>query len=137
MKIFIVCSKSFYPQVEQIKQDLEKMGHQITPPNGYSDPETEEHTKTLTQDEYRSWKGDMIKKDGKIIAENDAILVINLNKNGQDNYIGRAAFLEMFKAFDLDKKIFLWNPIPESSLKDEIEGFSPIVINQDLALIKE
>lgn len=43
---------------------------------------------------------------------------------------------EMFKTFDLGKKIFLYNPIPESMLKDEIIGFGPVIINRDLTRIK-
>jgi len=78
----------------------------------------------------------MIRTDGKIIKANDAILVLNFEKNGQKNYIGGSVFLEMFKTFDLDKKIFLYNPIPESTLKDEIIGFGPVIINGDLTKIK-
>ena len=37
MKIFIVCSKSFYIKVEYIKQELEKKGHTIIVPNLYEE----------------------------------------------------------------------------------------------------
>lgn len=78
----------------------------------------------------------MIKTDGKIVEANDAILVMNLDKVDQKNYIGGSTFLEMFKAFDMGKKIFLYNPIPNNSLEDEIRGFGPKVISGDLKLIK-
>jgi len=38
-------------------------------------------------------------------------------------------------AFFLDKKIFLLNPIPEISYKEEILAMSPIVINQEISKI--
>jgi len=78
----------------------------------------------------------MLKKDGEIIKNNDAILVLNFEKNGTPNYIGGATFLEMFRCFDSNKKIFLYNPIPNNILKDEIEGMNPIIINGDLSLVK-
>ena len=77
----------------------------------------------------------MIRQDGRIIAGHDAVLVLNLEKNGQPYYIGGATFLEMFKAFDLGKKLYLYNPIPDSVLTDEIIGLQPIVIHHDLTLI--
>ena len=59
-------------------------------------------------------------------------------KDGQvlKNYIGGATFLEMYDAFRLGKKIFLYNEIPNGMLFDEIEGFNPIIINGNLDIIK-
>ena len=42
----------------------------------------------------------------------------------------------MYDAFRLGKKIFMINDIPEGMLYDEIDGFSPIIINGDLDLVK-
>jgi len=64
------------------------------------------------------------------------ILVVNFEKNGQKDYIGGATFLEMYKAFELGKKIFLYNPIPDNIMKDEIIGFAPTVIKGELLEIK-
>ena len=66
----------------------------------------------------------------------DAVLVLNYDKNGNKNYIGGATFLEMYEAFMNDKKIYLYNDIPEGMLYDEIEGFSPVILNGNLDLIK-
>lgn len=136
MKIFITSSKNFYDKVEEIIPKLQKLGHKITPPNGYNEPEKESNIQKLNPKEYQKWKANMIKTDGKKVAANDAILVMNYEKNGIKNYVGGSTFLEMFKAFDLNKKIFLMNPIPENMLKDEIIGFGPIIINGNLKLIK-
>ncbi len=35
-----------------------------------------------------------------------------------------------------NKKIYLYHPIPEGMLFDEIAGFSPIVIERNLDLVK-
>ena len=58
------------------------------------------------------------------------------DKNGKKNYIGGATFIEIYEAFMKNKKIYLYNDIPEGMLYDEISGFSPIVINGDLNLVK-
>lgn len=135
MKIFITASKSAYSNVEAVKIGLEKAGHIVTPPNGFDTPSEESAVQKLSATEYADWKSAMIRKDGQIIAANDAILVLNFEKNGAKNYIGGATFLEMFKAFDLEKKIYLFNPIPDGMLTDEIIGLQPIVIHGDLSKI--
>lgn len=136
MKIFITASKQFYPQVNEIRIQLEEAGHMITSPNGFDNPDQEDKLKNSTPQDHQKWKAEMIRKDGEIVSSNDAILVLNFEKKGVPNYIGGATFLEMFKAFELEKKIFLYNPIPEGMLHDEIVGFGPNVINGDLSLIK-
>jgi len=136
MRIFITASKSAYDRVKEIKSQLEKAGHYVTPPNGYNQPDQESATQKLTPEEYSDWKASMIREDGRIIAAHDAILVLNFDKHGQHNYIGGATFLEMFKAFDIGKTIYLFNPIPNSILTDEIIGLQPNIINGDLSLIK-
>ena len=51
MKIFIVCSKSFYTKVEYIKQELEEKGHTIIVPNLY-----EERAKEVLAEITEFWK---------------------------------------------------------------------------------
>ena len=43
----------------------------------------------------------------------------------------------MYDAFRLGKGIYLYNEIPNSILSDEIDGFSPIIINGNLDLIED
>lgn len=136
MEIFITASKNSYDKVGEIKEQLEAMGHVVTPPNGFNEPEVEEATRQLSPEEYSAWKAEMIREDGRIVAANDAVLVLNMEKHGQPNYVGGATFLEMFKAFDMGKKLFMYNPIPEGMLTDEIIGLQPVVINQDLSKIQ-
>jgi hypothetical protein len=135
MNIFITASKSAYPQVKEVMEKLVAAGHKVTPPNGFDIAEDEEANRSLSLEEYQQWKTEMIREDGRIVAANDAILSLNFEKNGQQNYIGGATFLELFKAFDLGKKLYLYNPIPEGMLHDELIGLNPIVLNGDLSLI--
>lgn len=136
MKIFICASKYLYGHIEEIKNELEKRGHIVTLPNSFDEPLKEEEMKLLSREEHAKWKGEMFKLQKQKVSGNDAVLVINREKNGQQNYIGGATFLEIYEAFSQGKKIYLLNPIPENNLKDEIEGMSPIIINGDLDLVK-
>lgn len=77
----------------------------------------------------------MFQRSEKIIEEHDAVLVLNYEKNGVSNYIGGATFLEMYDAFRLGKKIYLYNDIPSGILYDEILGFSPIILEGDVGNI--
>lgn len=65
----------------------------------------------------------------------DVILVCNYDKSGIVAYIGPNTLLEMGLAFHLQKPIYLLNPIPEVSYKEEILGMQPTVIDGDLKKI--
>lgn len=140
MKIFIICSKQFYPKIEEIKKALENKGIEVFLPNCYDDPKTEDRMRNLGKKEHQEFKKKMYKQSENITKNMDAVLVLNYDKNKDGkiykNYIGGATFLEMYDAFRLGKKIYLINEIPEGMLYDEIEGFSPIIINENLDLIK-
>ena len=136
MNIFIAASKNAYHEVERVKPALEALGHKVTPPNGFNNPGDEDMIRNYSPEQYSNWKAEMIREDGRIIAMHDAVLVLNFEKHGQPNYVGGATFLEMFKAFDLGKKLFLYNPIPDGMLTDEIIGLQPVVINQDFTLVQ-
>ena len=135
MKIFICSSKYFYDRIAPIKEALEKKGHIVTLPNSYDHPTKEEEMKNMSVKEHSEWKGKMLKLQKEKVATNDSILVLNFNKNGQENYIGGATFLEIYMAFELGKKIFLYNSMPEGILKDELLGMNPTVISGNLEFI--
>ena len=78
----------------------------------------------------------MFQRSEATISNMDAVLTLNFDKNGKPNYIGGATFLELYEAFMKGKKIYMYNPIPEGMLYDEIAGFSPIIINGNLDLVK-
>ena len=136
MKIFIICSKVFYKNVEPIKEKLEEMGHVVELPNSYYEPDAEKKSWDLGQKEHAKFKLRMFKLSEEKIETIDAVLTLNFDKNGKKNYIGGATFIEIYEAFMKNKKIYLYNDIPEGILYDEISGFSPIVINGNLDMIK-
>lgn len=136
MKIFIICSKKFYNRIPEVETKLNTLGHICTMPNCYDKPDTEEQYRILGKENHAQWKSEMIKHSLDVIQDNDAVLVLNFKKDDLENYIGGATFLEMYDAFRLQKKIYLYNDIPQGILRDEIEGFSPIILEGDVSKIK-
>ena len=139
MKILIICSKKFYDKIPPIKAFLENNGIDIYLPNCYDKPQTESEMWELGKDEHQKFKAKMYKQSEETISQMDGVLVLNFDKvaNGvtYNNYIGGATFLEIYDAFRMNKKIYFVNDIPENMLKDELIGFSPIVIQGDLTKI--
>ena len=123
------------------KKIIEEKNIEVFLPNCYDDPTTEQRMWDLGKEEHQKFKAKMYKQSEDTISNMDAVLVLNLDKekNGLiiKNYIGGATFLEMYDAFRLGKKIYLYNDIPKGMLFDEIEGFGPIIINGELSLIRQ
>lgn len=140
MKVFIVCSTSFYDKIDNIKSELIKNGHTVEMPNCYDEPVTNEDNKKMTESEYMEFFKSMYYESRDKISSVDAVLVLNYSKekNGKvlDNYIGASTFLEMYEAFMQNKKIYMMNGYPDNMLFDEIKGFNPIIINGNLDEIK-
>ena len=114
------------------KEDLEKLGHTVELPHSaelYANGTLSEEGK------WEKLENDVIKGHFKTIEESDAVLIINKDKNGIENYLGGNSLLELGFAHILDKKKYLLNPVPEINYKDEIEAMEPIIINGDLNLI--
>ena len=140
MKVLIICSKKFYEKIPKIGKFLEGKGIEVFLPNCYNEPDTEEKMWKLGEKQHQEFKAKMYKQSELIISQVDAVLVLNFDKevNGvvYKNYIGGATFLEIYDAFRLNKKIYLYNQIPNGMLYDEICGFNPIIINGNLEEIK-
>ena len=136
MKIFIACSKYFYSEIRRVVVILEEMGHEVSYPNSYDEPFAEERFREMGEEEHIEWKSGMMRKDRENLKPQDAALVLNLEKNGIPNYIGGATFLEVYMAWDLGKKIFFYNQLPDCSFTDELVGINPVVINGELGLVR-
>jgi len=150
MKITICGSIEFTPQILGVKSELEKLGHSVAIPL-FSQKIAQGE---LSLDEFKNKKEldggdinirnnqseDLIRRYWDLIKNSDAILVLNLEKRGLKNYIGGSVLMEMGFAYGHNKKIFLYNPLPEKSERihylDEIIDMDPIIINSDLTLIK-
>ena len=135
MKVFIVGSKNTFGRVPDVIKELESLGHTALPPAGFDTPNREMEAKQESTDAFLAFKTRMFREQIEQIGKTDAILVMNFEKNGQPNYIGGATFLEVFKAWELGKKIFFYNELPEGMLHDELLGMNPTVIRGDLGLI--
>lgn len=137
MKIVICGSMAFSKEMVEIEKELKKIGHRIILPR-----HSEEYAKLKISDNESSEsiknkiENNLIQDYFEKIKNSDAILVVNYNKKGIDNYIGGNTFLEIGFAHVLGKKIYLINPVPEISYKDEIMAMQPVVLNGDLNNIK-
>ncbi len=138
----MICgSIDFSPEMGEIAKKLEERGHEVHLPfttlkilaGEIDHKEFLEERNERGDAKFRKLAGvDLIKRYFKLIDESDAVLVLNLEKKGVKNYIGGSTLIEMGFAHVLDKKIFLWNPIPQMPYSDEIRAMKPVVIGGDL-----
>lgn len=136
-KIIICCSASATGDVLPIKKDLEEMGFEVEIPVGVQQYIDNSYTHLSESERFQN-KIDMnlITRYYKKIQDSDYVLIVNVEKNGKENYIGGNTFLEMGFAHVLGKPMFVLNPLPEVSYRDELEAMNLRVINGDLGLIK-
>jgi hypothetical protein len=145
MRIALCSSIDFSQKIMEVKKELEKMGHETDIPfytQKIMDEEVsiDEYLRIKEKSgdiEFRKKSGeDLIKRHFNNINKCDAILVLNFDKKGIKNYIGGNTFLEMGFAHVLNKKIFLYNDLPEMGYSNELKAMNSIVINGDLNKIK-
>ena len=144
MKIVICSSIDFTYEVKEVSDKLIAMEHETEIPltsqrilRGELTLENLKKEKEKNGDGFvRKIKDDVIKRYYEIIKNSDAVLVVNYNKKGVENYIGGNTFLEMGFAHVLNKKIYLLNPIPEMGYRDEIVAMQPIILEGNLGEIK-
>ena len=82
---------------------------------------------------------DIMRKCFDVIAESDAILLLNYPKNGVSGYVGASGLIETGLAYYLNKKIFLlYPPPPPEKVKSshEILIMQPVVLNGNLSKIQ-
>jgi len=137
MATITICSSvSFYRQAIDVQARLEAMGYIAVI------PVTAEEMKQLGDFDVSREKMPAAGADGnrnkawfirqhfERIAAGDAILVLNHEKHGADNYIGANVLMEMALAFYLRKPIFIINGMPKASaFLDEITGMAPIALH--------
>lgn len=139
-KTIVLCSSvSFYKELFDVQKSLRKMGYKVILPrtahkmrrlNNF-DSETHKSWKNKPQDYWKKrrfmdWHFAQIKKG-------DAILVVNLKKNGQKGYIGGNVLMEICVAYMYKKPIFILNEVDvRSSLLEEIYGVNPTFLEGDI-----
>jgi len=138
MRIYVLGSNFFMKEMVKCKDKLCALGY-----DGWIHPHYEAmvrgempgHLARLKNGEQAILKreNDYLKVHYRHILESDAILIVNLEKNGRKNYIGGNALIEMGQAHVHDKKIFLLGEIPSDiSYVDEIIAMDPICLHGDL-----
>lgn len=143
MKIYVLGSTTFMKEMVESKNKLRELGY-----DGWIHPTYE----ALVRGDMPDYLGRLAKKEERAaikrennylkvyyqhILESDAVLIVNLEKNGINNYIGGNALIEMGQAYVNDKKIFLLKDIPtELPYRDEIEAMDPLCLHGDLNNIK-
>lgn len=147
MKITLCGSIAFITEMYELKESLEKMGHEVQAPPEFIPAESGgqihsleyyKHKKSRLKDDDSFWKQhhQRIRDHFDKVEWADCILVANYDKNNIPGYIGPNTLMEMGLAFYLKKPIFVLKNLPgEISYKEELLGLNPIVINEDLSLI--
>lgn len=151
--IITICSSiKFWPQICEVKKQLEDLGYEVLiPPHEVRNEagdfipveEYYELRRKMMSDNGKEYDWIWLRKKEAILAhfnkvnQADVILVLNYDKNNIAGYIGGNTLMEMGLACWLNKPIYLYNQIPtDLSYTEEIKGMQPIVINCDLNLIK-
>ena len=133
MRIGIVGSMQFTEKMVEIRDRLNELGHDafLTDLHYTLIGKTDEEKEKIKL--HNKYNLDAIREFWRAMQGADAILVLNLDKKGIQNYIGGNTLMEIGFAHVLNQKIFLYNPIPDIDLyKTEIEAMKPIIINKDL-----
>lgn len=142
MKIYVVGSTKFMHEMVDAKNQLCALGYDGWIHSDYEAlvrGEKQEIIERAARGEHAAVKreNNYLKVHYKHICESDAILVVNLEKNGVQNYIGGNALIEMGQAYVNDKKIFLLNEAPSDvPYAAEIECMDPICLYGNLENIK-
>ncbi|MBU3924704.1 hypothetical protein KKB43_04405 [Patescibacteria group bacterium] len=148
MKITICGSLVFSDKMSEAKEQLEKEKHEVRLPllevedeKGNIISAKKYHTIRKTANAGETWVWDRKEEAMRIHFDNvvwaDAILILNYHKNNIPNYIGANTLIEMGLAFYHKKKIFLLNPVPNISYKEEVLAMKPIIINNNFELINQ
>jgi hypothetical protein len=137
MKIGIIGSMQFTEKMISARDELIKLGHDAFVTN-LADPfigKTDEEKEAIKIQQKNEL--DAIKEFWYLMQGADAVLVMNFDKHGIKNYIGGNTLMEIGFAHVLNQKIFLFHSIPEMPYcKSEIEAVKPLIINENLLLIK-
>lgn len=141
MKIYVLGSTTFMHDMIRVRDELIALGLE-----GWIHPDYDAYVRGEHNDRIqRAANGEhaAIKRENNYlhvhyqnILASDAVLIVNNEKRGIQNYVGGNALIEMGQAYVNHKKIFLLNGLPtDLSYAPEIECMDPICLNGDLTNI--
>lgn len=142
--IITICSSAnFYRQAGEIEEILENQGFAVLIPamakemKRTGDYEVAHHKTWLADANDYHKKAELMHGHFDEVDKADAILVLNYEKHGVNNYIGGNVLMEMALAFHAKKPIFIINEIPEeSAYLEEILGMEPVVLHGNIEAFK-
>ena len=138
MKIVICGSMTFSRKMLEVAEKLKQSGHEVILPRNAENYATRSLKEEISSESSKNKREhNLIKKYYNEIKDSDAVLIINEDKNNIPSYIGGNSFLEIGFAHVLNKKIFLYNNIPEMIYTDEIKAIQPIILNGNLNKINK
>ena len=137
MKIAICGSMSASKEMVNSETELINMGHEVVLPAFVHDYVNKDESEVTSFESIKEKQDhDLLRAYFAKLKQVDALLVVNPEKRGMQNYIGGNSFLEMGFTYVLEKPIYILNDIPEISYKDEIISMNTIVLKGDLNKIK-
>jgi hypothetical protein len=128
-KICLCSSRKFFDRLKDIKEELERLKYVVLLPS-MDNIQDNFYLKGGRETEFAKIHYDLIRNHFKKIEQSDAILVCNFDKDEIAGYIGGSVLMEMTKAFDSNKPIFLTNPVPIMPYRAEILAMQPIVVSK-------
>ncbi|MDP4039450.1 MAG: hypothetical protein Q8P57_02620 [Candidatus Pacearchaeota archaeon] len=137
MKIGIIGSMQFTDKMIEVREKLRELGHDafVTDLHKTMIGKTDDEIEKIKL--HQKYNMDAIREFWRMMQGADAVLVLNLDKNGIKNYVGGNTLMEIGFAHVLNQKVFMLNPIPEMPYcKTEIEAVKPIILNGDLTKIE-
>lgn len=141
MPIITICSSAnFYEQAGKIQSELQAVeGYEVIVPAMAKEMK---RTGDYDVSHYKTWfadpgdygkKAELMHGHFEEVDKADAILVLNYEKNGIQNYIGGNVLMEMALAFHAHKPIFILNEMPEeSTYLEELWGIQPIILHGNI-----
>lgn len=141
MELVICGSVSFASKKQEYKEKLEEKGYEVSM-DRYTEriAEGDQELSRRVREDHAEVKReyDLIRMYFNSISDSDGVFIVNLDKNGVENYIGANTFLEIGYAHALDKNIYLLNPLPDQEyIKDELKAMDTTVLNGDLGKIRD
>ncbi|HCO99107.1 MAG TPA: hypothetical protein DIT56_00675 [Candidatus Moranbacteria bacterium] len=118
----------------EIKKELEKAGHKVLITDDIESFAKDEAIKQSFEEELKlCLECDVIRSFFNKIAESDAYLVCNYEKNDIKGYLGASVLMEIGLAYYLKKKIYLFSEVDkEQKYALEIAVIAPVVIDGNL-----
>ncbi len=136
MRIMICGSMTFAEQMLQLQQQLTAFSHQVNVP---CDAEIHRQNSAFIDDldvnREHLIENDIMRKCFELVAASEAVVFLNLPKNGVDGYIGTSSLIEMGLAYYLNKEIYLMYSYPdptEHRWAHEVASFQPTVLNGNI-----